>query len=346
MKIYHGEELMINCYNSFDPLKEVIIGKVDHSVINLCDSSQEKRLNYIFDKTEKELDNIQKVLENLKITVHRPNLINNVKIKTPFWNGSGIKIPLTPRDVFLVMGDTVVECSSWDSSCLFQTYYYRNALLNCLNRGAKWMQMPLPRHDYDGLELAYDDEVINQDPVLDGAAVIRYGKDIFFSGAGSHNELGEQWLMHNFPNYRYHKLDKKIFKGHLDSHLTILRPGLLLTYHKKDNLPNFFKNWDIIHVNPEHDQSISHKQTLIDDKIQDADFANTVLAVNCLSINPNTVMMFDHYKENIYLLEQFKKFKIDIIFVPFTYSHFFNQGMTCISFDLVRETNGCIDYTI
>ena len=341
---YHGTNKMINCYNSFDNLKEVIIGSVDPAVIKLCDNSQEKRLNYIFDKTAKELNGIQKTLEQHGVKVHRPNLIKNTDVKTPFWKGSGIKIPLTPRDVFLIMGNTVIECSSWDSSCLFQPYYFRNILLDCMNRKAKWVQMPMPRHDYEGYQLSYDEEVINQDPVLDGAAVMRYGKDIFFSGAGSHNELGEKWLMNLFPDYTYHKLDPKVFKGHLDSHLTILRPGLLLTYHKREELPEYFTNWEVIHVDPTHDKSISDKQTLIDNKIQDDDFANTVLAVNCLSLSPNKVMMFDHYKENKYLLDQFAKHKIEIVFVPFTYSHFFNQGMTCISFDLVRETNGVIDY--
>ena len=60
---YHGTNKMINCYNSFDNLKEVIIGSVDPAVIKLCDASQEKRLNYIFDKTAKELNGIQKTLE-------------------------------------------------------------------------------------------------------------------------------------------------------------------------------------------------------------------------------------------------------------------------------------------
>ena len=119
---YHGTNKMINCYNSFDNLKEVIIGSVDPAVIKLCDASQEKRLNYIFDKTAKELNGIQKTLEQHGVKVHRPNLIKNTDVKTPFWKGSGIKIPLTPRDVFLIMGNTVIECSSWDSSCLFQTH--------------------------------------------------------------------------------------------------------------------------------------------------------------------------------------------------------------------------------
>lgn len=117
-----------------------------------------------------------------------------------------------------------------------------------------------------------------------------------------------------------------------------------MTYHKRDELPEYFKDWEVIHVDPKHDQSISNKQELVDSKIQDDDFANTVLAVNCLSLSPNKVMMFDHYKDNNYLLDQFAKHKIEIVFVPFTYSHFFNQGMTCISFDLVRETKELEDY--
>ena len=336
--------MTINSFNTFDNIKEIMLGDVDHTVIDFCDADQRLRLNHIFNKTKKELNQIQKILESRDIKVHRPVTIGKTQVRTPYWSSMGTKIPLTPRDVFLIMGNDIVESAHWQKERMFETYHWRDLFISKLESGARWHNMPLPRHDYASLEVEFDDIVVEQDPILDGAAILRYGKDIFISGDGSHNELGRKWLQAMFPDRRYHQLDKNVFNGHLDSHLTILRPGLLLTYHIKENLPEYFKNWDIIHVNPEHDKSLSLPQTLVDYKIQDDDFANTVLAVNTLSLGPNTVMMYSHYKNNQYLLDQFNKHQIEIIFVDFTYSHFFNQGMTCLTNELNRDTDGCIDY--
>lgn len=86
-------------------------------------------------------------------------------------------------------------------------------------------------------------------------------------------------------------------------------------------------------------------QTVIDSRIQDGDFENTVLAVNCLSIDTKTVVMWEHYKTETTMIDQFKKHNIDIVFVPFTYSHFFNQGVTCLTLDLDRHTpEGLVKY--
>ena len=336
---------MINCYNTFDSIKEILLGDVDHSVLEFCEPNQLDKLKYIFDKTKKELNNFQELLESRNIKVYRPDTINNVEVQTPYWKSRGLKIPLTPRDNFLILGNNIIETASWQKERTFESFYWRNTFLQFLEQGARWYSMPMPRHDYTSLEFDFDDDIPNQDPLLDNPSLLQYGKDIFISGGNSHNQLGLTWLKNMFPDYRYHHLDKRIFKGHLDSHLSILRPGLLLTYHSREDLPEFFKTWDIIHVNPNDDQKISKQQKLVDDKIQDDDFANTVLAVNALSLDPNTVVMYDFYQSNDYLMKQFDKHNIEVIFTKLTYSHFFNQGVTCITRDLYRDTGECIDYT-
>lgn len=329
---------MINCYNTFDPLKEMILGDVDHSVIKNCDPSQRERLSHIFDRTKQELNEMQKVFEELGIKVYRPTPVPNDFIKTPYWSSKGIKIPLTPRDVILTLGNTVIETASWQKERIFETYYYRDILSKS---GSPWISMPVPRHDYSTIDY---DIIPDQDPILDAPAVLKYGKDLFVSAGGSHNQKGVDWLHNVFPEYRIHQLEQP-FKGHLDSHITILRPGLLMTYHPTEQLPDFFKDWQVIHVNPAKDRTISDNQRLIDEKIQDDDFGNTVLAVNTLSIDRNKVVMVEHYKGNEHLMEQLAQHDIEVIFVKMTYSHFFNQGLTCITNDLNRDTNGLIDYT-
>jgi len=76
----------MNVHNTFDPLKEIIVGDVDLSLIMLEDPRQQKRIEHIFQKTKDELNNFQAVLEARGIIVHRPVPIPNIPIQTPYWS--------------------------------------------------------------------------------------------------------------------------------------------------------------------------------------------------------------------------------------------------------------------
>jgi glycine amidinotransferase len=336
---------MINVHNTFDPLKEVILGDIDTAAIQLQDPRQQKRVEYIFDKTKEELDNFRSVLESKNIKVYRPSPVPNRKIQTPYWTMPGTKIPLTPRDLYLVLGDTVIESAMCEPERFFETFYYREIMLNKFKQGAKWLSMPIPRHDYQESD-ADGPEVPNRDPIMDAPSCMKYGKDVFVNTRGAGNELGFRWLRSLFGDtYNFHEVNRDNILGHLDSQLTILRPGLLMSHHKRDQLPEFFRDWDIINVDAGKDRSVSSEQVLLDSRIQDGDFDNTVLLVNCLSIDRNTVVMWDHYKTEKSLLKELEKRDIEVVFVPFTYSHFFNQGVTCLTLELERHTpEGLVSY--
>jgi len=337
---------MINAHNTFDPLKEIIIGDVDLASIKIDDPRKQKRIEYIFHKTKNELNHFQTVLESRNIKVHRPSLIKNTEIKTPFWSSPGTKIPLTPRDLFLVLGNTIIESAMCEQERFFESFYYRDIIIEQFKNGAKWIAMPAPRHDYNNYEIDISDDIPNQDPIMDAPACLKYGKDIFVNTHGAGNRLGLEWLRSAFDDsYTFHEINQPEIVGHLDSQFTILRPGLLLTYHEREILPEYFKDWEIINVNPTQDRSKANAHTLIDSRIQDTDPENTVLVVNCLSIDRNTVVMWEHYNTQTEMLKEFEKHDIEVLFVPFTYSHFFNQGVTCLTLDLDRHTpEGLVKY--
>ena len=337
---------MINSHDTFSPLKEIIIGDVDLDAVRFADPRRQKRIEHIFKTTQEELQQFQTLLESRGIVVHRPSMIPNTEINTPYWSTPGTKIPLTPRDLFFILGNTMIESAVWGEERFFESLYFRDIMLQQFKRGAKWISMPSPRHDYKHFEIGMDDEVPNQDPIMDAPACLKYGKDVFVNTLGAGNRLGLQWLESTFgTEYAFHEIHDKILTGHLDSHFTILRPGLLITYHDRNILPGYFKNWDIIKVDAEEDKKKSMSQVALDSRIQDFDFSNTVLAVNCLSIDPNTVVMWDHYKSGTNIVKQFEKHGIEILFTPLTYSHFFNQGVTCVTLDLARHSPaGLIKY--
>ena len=251
---------------------------------------------------------------------------------------------MTPRDLFFVLGDTLIESAMCEQERFFETFYFRDIILGHFHKGAKWMSMPIPRHDY---RLVPDDDTVpNFDPIMDAPSCLQYGKDVFVNIRGAGNTLGHQWLESTFGDkYKFHLVDQDNIIGHLDSQMAILRPGLLYTYHNRDRLPAFFKDWDIINFDPTEDRKMSASQEIIDTRIQDSDFENTVLGINCLSLDRNTVVMWEHYKENKQITTQFEKHGIEIIFVPFTYSHFYNQGVTCLTLELERHTpEGLVRY--
>ena len=330
---------MINLHNTFDPLKEIIVGDVDMGSIKMEDPRQQKRIEHIFQKTKEEMNNFQAMLESRDIKVHRPEPIPNIPIQTPYWSMPGTKIPLTPRDLYLVLGNTVIESAMCEQERFFETFYYRDIMLDQFRKGAKWMAMPIPRHNYNDYEMDLGEDIPNQDPIMDAPSCLKYGKDVFVNTHGAGNKLGFEWLRSMFGDtYDFHEVNQKNIVGHLDSQITILRPGLLTSYHAREDLPEYFKDWDMIDIDPDNDRKLSASQTAVDSRIQDFDFANTVLAVNCLSIDTKTVVMWEHYKTETAMINQFKKHNIDIVFVPFTYSHFFNQGVTCLTLDLDRHT--------
>lgn len=336
---------MINVHNTFDPLKEIIIGDVDINAVGFAPPKEQPRVRYIFEKTKDELNHFQSILEKLNIKVYRPAMIPNGPVQTPYWSMPGTRIPLTPRDLYLVLGDTIIETAMCEHERFFETFYFRELILEKFKQGAKWISMPMPRHDYKNYEVT-DTDVPNQDPIMDAPSCMKYGKDVFVSTRGAGNPLGHEWLKSTFgENYTFHRIEQENITGHLDAQLTILRPGLLMSHHKRTMLPKYFHDWDLINVDPEHDQKISQSQTLIDTKIQDSDFQNTVLSLNCLSLDRNTIVMWDYYKTQHQLIKQLEAKNFDIIFVPFTYCHFFNQGVTCVTLELVRETpEGLIKY--
>jgi len=63
-----------------------------------------------------------------------------------------------------------------------------------------------------------------------------------------------------------------------------------------------------------------------------------VLAVNSLSIDQNTIMMTDYHKDRQNnFIKELERAKIDIDFVKFDFTHFYNHGLTCLTLELHRE---------
>lgn len=327
---------MINIKNSYGKLRELILGDIDYTVLDSVDQEHRTKLTYIFDQTAQDLDDAETYFRQLGIKVRRPKLLDSNKpIQTPYYETLGHKIPLTPRDHHLILGDTIVECSSWFRESVFSGFYYRDIFEEHFRDGAKWISMPIPTHNPQNID-PLDDGIPNREPMADAANFVLHNDVIFASTAESNNQLGIDWIVRHFEDkYKFIFLDSKKFKGHLDCHFKILEPGKIVTWHNPQDFPDYFTDWDFVQLDNSFDASISRRQKLLDGRIQDDDFMNTVLANNGISIDSETIILNETYKELPKIRELEKHVNID--FLKFNYSHFFNQGISCITLELNRD---------
>ena len=113
------------------------------------DPRQQKRIEHIFQKTKEELNNFQ-----ADVRISRDSgsssycLYRTYLYRHHTGQCQGTKIPLTPRDLYLVLGNTVIESAMCEQERFFETFYYRDIMLDQFRKGAKWMAMPIPRHNY------------------------------------------------------------------------------------------------------------------------------------------------------------------------------------------------------
>lgn len=329
---------MIKVNNTYDKLQEVVLGNLDKNILSLVPEEHYNKLEFIFDQTIDDLNTIQKIFESTGITVHRPKFWDCTQtLQTPFYSTPGHRVPLTPRDYFLVLGDTLIETTSWSNESAFTGFYYRDLFVDCFKKGAGWLNMPMATHNPEYID-EIDDVIPNREPMIDAPNLTLYNDTIFVSDHGSNNQLGIDWIKRHFPNYNYIHLDKKHFIGHLDAHFNIVGPGKILTWHPREHFPDYFKNWTFIQLDKSYDAMKSGVQQLLDGRVQDDDFANTILSANSLVIDQNTLMMSVEYKDaDLGMIKEIENHGIDIAWAPYRYQHFFNHGITCITLELVRD---------
>jgi len=324
--------MKVKVNNSYERLRSIMLGDIDFSVLDSVEHRREK-IEHIFYRTKEQLNDLQKHFEDIGIEVFRPECFDHGKqLITPYWESKGHRIPLTPRDCFLVIDDTIYETASWTPEAAFSTWNYRHVLRQAFNDGANWLPMPMPLHKIDEAD-ELDNDIPNLDPIIDGPCLYLNNDNIFVCDKGAGNQRGVEWFKRQHPDKTFHILDSQHFQGHLDCHFNILREGLIATFHPKEHFPEYFANWDFVEVAP-----ITNEHEFIDSKIQDDDAENTTLAVNSLSIDQNTIMMTDAHKKIQHpFIKALEKNKIDIDFVKFDFSHFYNHGLTCLTLELHRE---------
>lgn len=96
------------------------------------------------EELNEDLDGMAKTLESLAVTVHRPLPLHEpMQVRTPAWPAAVVP-PLNVRDNTLILGDEIIETPPQIRSRYFETQLLTPIFAEYFRRGARWTVMPRP----------------------------------------------------------------------------------------------------------------------------------------------------------------------------------------------------------
>ena len=334
--------------NEWDQLEEVIVGNPLRARFPTADRSTQMAEfpdrplaeipqgpipQRIIEETEEDLNAFVEVLEELGVTVKRPETWpHEAKFSTINWESRGY-YNYCPRDIMLVIGDHIIETPNVIRSRAQESFSYRAMMVEYLKAGAKWYSAPKPML----LDSLFDVDLSkptprNDEPAFDAANVLRLGQDLIYLVSATGNDLGGQWLQTILGDeFRVHFLKDVYYGSHIDSTFVALRPGLMLCNPGRlndDTLPEILKQWEVIYSPPMENTDGF-----------DADYLSRSIGskwidMNLFSINPNLVVVDRDQTALIRLLE---KQGLDVIPLKLRHSKMLGGGFHCITLDTRRK---------
>jgi N-dimethylarginine dimethylaminohydrolase len=323
---------VINSHNSWSQLEEVWLGDVypaswyDHLEPAVRDVFQQ--LTAI---TQEDLNSIQQTLEQFNIKVQRPIY----KEIDAFVHSDGqlIKPSITPRDEFVVIGNTLYTPSTPQPQWGHILKEYRADSGSSVKPG--------------------------QGAFMSGANVVRVGRDLIIdTGYAPEAYQSIDLDKSDYSEYRLHIVNNG---GHLDGCFAVLKPGLLLANHYFDDYERTFPGWEIIMLdNPTYRAAPSlgnfQKYPVQNGKFWDTGvgtnyafneyliqhaldwvgmYTETYFELNCLVINESNVVML---AENEILANELTRHGITVHWVPFRTRSFWDGAMHCLTVDIRRQS--------
>lgn len=305
---------MINSTNEWGQLKTCVVGTASGANWPTTDPvfAQEKYKTswretlvpsgavpqHIIDEANEDLQILSATLTQHGVEVLRPDEIDFVQAQGMY--------NYCPRDRLLIAGDLVV-----DTAMMYPCRDMEIAALTSVTARGRVLTMPR-----------------NEGLVLDAANVCRLGSTYLFLESASGNRAAAEWLQ---TALRDNGSDVKIetcnfYSGvHIDSTIVPLREGLVAVNASrvtKDNLPNVFKDWEVLFIDDVVAQSFYQYP-----------YASKWIAMNMLSINEHTVIV-DRYQDSlISLLEQHG---MTVVPLELRHSRTLGGGFHCTTLDLVR----------
>ena len=199
-------------HNEWDPLEEVIVGRVEG--VSIPPMSIEVKTNVnsewwdFFEKNygksfpkehlkkaTEEIEELCNILQHEGVIVRRPAILDHSKAyNTPDFSSSGLYAAM-PRDFLLVIGDELIEAPMAWRPRFFEYRAYRPLIKEYFSQGAKWTAAPKPQMSDELYDQNYPVEKSKEErqkliaqkrfvttefePCFDAADFMRAGTDIF-----------------------------------------------------------------------------------------------------------------------------------------------------------------------
>jgi hypothetical protein len=330
----------INSFTNWGKLEEVWLGDCYPAhFYNDLESEVRDVFYEITQKTKEDLAVIQRKLEEFGVQVRRPRYdrIEDFLIphQHPTSAGQLCKPMITPRDHFLVMGNTLYM-ASWFHRPWADTIadYLQDPDSRIVDTG----NMPAGQH-------------------VCGANTVRAGRDLYLDTYFQKGSADVQYLQETFKDYRLHLLNNG---GHVDGCFAVLKPGVLLTSKYFSDYDRTFPGWSRININePEFAKhSLSRRKgpstngkwylpgiaesakfnahVIAHAKDWVGAYTETYFEVNCLVIDERNVFILG---ENDGVFRELERHGITAHSLPFRTRTFWDGGLHCLTLDIRRQDN-------
>lgn len=357
---------VVNSFNDWDPLEEIIVGRVDGACIPSLDPMVKACThprNWPFfaqhggkpfseelvTAAARQLDELCNVLRGEGVVVRRPDAVDFAKpYRTPDFEATGLYAAM-PRDILIVIGDEIIEAPMTWRARFFEYRAYRSLMKEYLLAGAKWTTAPKPlmldclyEHDYPICSVEERNALSARglfastefEPCFDAADIMRCGQDLFVQRSQVTNRMGMMWLRrHLRDSHRVHVIQfQDPNPMHIDATMVPLRPGLLLANPDRPCRDlHLFKDagWDVV---------AAADPTLPDD--WPLYMSSKWLCMNILVLDPRRVIVERQEAPTRRLL---KDLGFTVINVDFRHVYTFGGSFHCTTCD-VRRSGGLESY--
>lgn len=335
---------IVEVHNEWDTLEEIIVGTAVGAQVPIGDKglhairySEYGDINSIpsghhnpkiIEETEEDLSNLVSSLESLGVVVRRPHVTDHSKqFSTLDWHSDSM-YNYCPRDIFLAVGNTILETPMSLRSRFLEPFAYKEILIEYMKSGTRWVSAPKPRLTDEMYNTTDPSKsaLCNYEPVFDAANILKVGRDLIYLVSDTGNELGGQWLQ-NFlgDSYKVHLCHNLYAQTHIDTTIVLLRAGLVLLNPERvnsDNLPSIFKKWDLLFA-----------PQMVDIGFTGVAYGSAWVGMNLLMVNPNLAIVD---KNQVPLIKLLEKWKIDVIPLQLRHARTLGGGFHCVTLDVRR----------
>lgn len=305
---------MISSYNEYNRLRKIVVGDATHANWPVHDpvfrAEAEHTLwketplpsgpvpEWIIDEANQDLQGLCDILTDHGVEVVRPNALN-------FQTHDGL-YNYCPRDRFIVHGSTIIDpammypCRDMEYQCY----------VDVLESADRVLRMPR-----------------GQGMILDAANILRVARNKWlFLESSSGNRAAYNWLCEQLPEVEIELCN--FYAGvHIDSTIVALNQTTFVVNGARVNhatLPQMLQDKTILYVN----------QVVPQDFYQ-YPYASKWIALNMLSIDPQTVIVDSAQTALIQTLKN--QFGMTVIPHQLRHSRTLGGGFHCVTLDLVRD---------